>query len=206
MNSDANRWIVSPHQSEEPAVAAPTSPRREARLGPTAPQPGVPVPDTADRLPRREAAWPATIWWLGVHGGAGESTLAALTTGTRPCDHAWPIPTTTGTTHRVVLVARTNYSGLTAAQRAATEWASNTLGDSVQLAGLVLIADAPGRRPKQLRHLEQVITGGVPRVWHLPWVDAWRLGPAGVDAGLPKEFHALFTDLSLTPSTTPAHN
>ena len=204
--TNANPWLIGPEQPAEPnAVAAPQT-RREVRLGATAPQPGVPTPDTADRLPRREAAWPATVWWLGVHGGAGESTLAALAPGTRPADHAWPIPVRPGTTHRVVLVARANYSGLTAAQRAATEWASNTLGDSVQLLGLVLVADAPGRRPKVLRELEQVIAGGVPRVWQLPWVEAWRLGPAAVGDQLPKEFRELFAGLSLTAPSTPAHN
>jgi hypothetical protein len=105
-----------------------------------------------------------------------------------------------------VLVARANYAGLIAAQRAATEWASNVLGDGIQLAGLVLVADAPGRRPKELRHLEQVINGGVPRVWNLPWVNAWRLSPPDATALLPKEFRSLFTDLNLALPSVPAHN
>lgn len=204
--TNANPWLTGPEQPAEPETLAAPQTRREVRHGATAPQPGVPTPDTADRLPRREAAWPATVWWLGVHGGAGESTLAALASGTRPAEHAWPIPVTAGTTHRVVLVARSNYAGLTAAQRAATEWASNSLGDGVQLAGLVVIADAPGRRPKALRDLEQVIAGGVPRVWTLPWIDAWRIGPAVPGNALPKVFRELFTELSLTSPSTPAHN
>ena len=202
--TNANPWLIGPEKPAAPERRPAPETRREARLGATAPQPGVPIPDTADRLPRREAAGPAMIWWLGVHGGAGESTLATIAGGTRSAEHAWPIPMTPGTTHRVVLVARTNYAGLTAAQRAATEWASNILGDAVQLAGLVLVPDAPGRRPKALRDLEQVIAGGVPRVWSLPWVDAWRFGPAIAGAPLPKEFRELFTDLSLTPPSTSA--
>ncbi|WP_104131591.1 DUF6668 family protein [Cryobacterium sp. M91] len=206
MSTSVNRWLIGPNPSEEPECSTPVPTRRDEGHGATAPQTGIPLPDRIDRLPRRDAAWPATIWWLGVHGGAGESTLAALTAGTRPCDHAWPIPSTTGTTHRVVLVARTNYAGLIKAQHAATEWAANTLGDGVQLAGLALIADAPGRRPKHLQHLEQVIAGGVPHVWNLPWVNAWRLGPPDATAPLPKEFRALFTDLSLAPTGAPTHN
>jgi hypothetical protein len=204
--TNVNPWLIGPEQPAEPELPAATVTRREIRLGATTPQPGVPVPDTADRLPRREAAWPATVWWLGVHGGAGESTLASLAAGTRPADHAWPVPATRGTTHRVALVARTNYSGLTAAQRAATEWASGALGDGVQLVGLVLIADAPGRRPKPLREMEEVIAGGVPRVWSLPWIEAWRLAPPIPGEQLPKEFRALFAELSLTPPSAPAHN
>ena len=203
--TNANPWLTGPdHAPEpEPQVAVPPT-RKEARSGPSEPQAGVAVPDTADRLPRWLQAWPATVWWLGVHGGAGESTLSALAAGSRPAQHGWPIPDTVGTVHRVMLVARTNWGGLTAAQRAATEWASGALGDGVQLGGLVLVADAPGRLPKPLRDLQQVISGGVPRVWTLPWVDAWRLGPVE-PTSLPKEFRALLADLHLTPSSS-AHN
>ena len=204
--TNANPWLTGPDQAPEPEPeAAPAATRRQARTGPVAPQPGVPTPDTADRLPRWAQAWPATVWLLGVHGGAGESTLATLAAGSRPAQHGWPMPETPGTSSRVALVARTNWSGLTAAQRAATEWASGVLGDAVKLVGLVLIADAPGRLPKPLRDLEQVIGGGVPRVWTLPWVDAWRLGPVDPAAPIPKELRALLADLQLSPSG-PAHN
>jgi len=196
--TSTNPWLTGPKQGSEPQPDAALSAPKEADVGSVAPQAGVAVPDTADRLPRYLQTWMATVWWLGVHGGAGESTLTALTAGSRPAQHGWPIPDTAGTVHRVVLVARTNSGGLTAAQRAATEWASGALGDGVQLAGLVLIADAPGRLPKPLRDLQQVISGGVPRVWTLPWVETWRLGPAEASTSLPREFRALLADLQLT--------
>jgi len=201
----SNPWLPSPDpvtetESRNPAEA------KTARKGANAPQPGVMAPDLADRLPRREASWPATVWWLGAHGGAGESTLASLAPGTRAAGHAWPIPTTTGTVHRVVLVARSNFSGLTSARKAAIDWASSSLGGGVQLAGIALMSDARGRVPKPLRDLEQVIAGGVPRVWNLPWVEAWRFGPATPADALPKEFHTLFSDLSLPLPGVSAHN
>ncbi len=168
----------------------------------TAPQDGVPVPDQADRLPQRKTPHGATVWWLGVTGGAGESTLASLARGSRSADHAWPIPENRGSLCRVVLVARTNYAGLAAAQRAAIEWASGVLGDAVRVDGLVLIPDMPGRMPKELRHLAQVVSGGLPHTWSLPWVDAWRFGPLDPAADLPQEFHALLADLHLN-STAP---
>ena len=170
--------------------------------GATTPQDGVPVPDQADRLPQRKTPHGATVWWLGVTGGAGESTLASLARGSRPADHAWPISENRGSLCRVVLVARTNYAGLAAAQRAAIEWASGVLGDAVRVDGLVLIPDMPGRMPKELRHLAQVVSGGLPHTWSLPWVDAWRFGPLDPAADLPKEFHALLADLHLN-STAP---
>lgn len=205
--TNANPWLTGPEQAPKPEsnVAPALSPRRQARSGPSSPQAGVPTPDTADRLPQRSQAWPATVWWLGVHGGAGESTLAGLAAGSRPAQHSWPVAATPGTVNRVVLVARTSWGGLTAAQRAATEWASGVLGDSVQVDGLVLVADAPGRLPKPLRDLQHVIAGGVPHVWTLPWVDAWRLGPVDTSAPVPKEVRALLADLQLSPSG-PAHN
>lgn len=188
---------------KDSARAVATPPAVRIRRGPATPQPGVPVPDLVDRLPRRDTADSATVWWLGVHGGAGESTLAALATGTRAASHAWPLSTVTEVRNRVVLVARTNYAGLVAAQRAATEWASDTLNGRVDLAGLVLMADAPGRLPKELRDLEQVVAGGVPRTWVLPWVNGWRFAPPTTADTLPREFRQLFADISLTLQAFP---
>ena len=200
-----NNWITGPDQAATPEPEAPDAKRHEARTGPTAPQPGVPVPDTADRLPRWSQALPAQVWWLGVHGGAGETTLATLAERTRPAQHGWPIYSPPTIATNVILVARSNYNGLIAAQRAATEWASGALGDVVKVGGLALIADAPGRLPKPLRNLQQVVAGGLPRVWALPWIDAWRLGPVDPSTPLPREYRDMFAELHLNPSAT-AHN
>lgn len=198
--TDSNPWIRSgsPPVPGAPRPAPPT-------LGPvtvSSPQGGVPVPDQADRLPRRESAAQATVWWLGVHGGAGESSLSLLAAGSRAADHAWPMPAARGLVNRVVLVARTNYTGLTAAQRAAREWASGSLEEQIRIEGLVLVPDQPGRMPKPLRLLSQLVGGGVPRIWSLPWVDAWRFGPVDPSAEPAKGFGVLFSDLSLH-STAP---
>lgn len=137
------------------------------------------------------------MWWIGAHGGAGESTLAALALGSQPAGHAWPMPAERGTLSRATIVARTNYAGLMAAQRVAREWASGSTSGMVELTGLVLVADAPGRRPKELRQLEQHVAGGYPRLWTLPWVEAWRLGEPD-PASVPREYRQLLADLNLT--------
>ena len=198
-----NPWVRKP-PGEEPApvIVEPSTTTGPKPANVTAPQDGVPVPDQADRLPQRKTPHAATVWWLGVTGGSGESTLASLARGSRSAEHAWPIPENLGSMCRVVLVARTNYAGLAAAQRAAIEWASGVLGDAVRVDGLVLIPDMPGRMPKELRHLAQAVSGGIPHTWSLPWVDAWRFGPLDPSAELPKEFHALLADLHLN-STAP---
>ncbi|MBF4592079.1 DUF6668 family protein [Curtobacterium sp. VKM Ac-1395] len=204
MSDNANPWVTGgPVSDEEPEVIPETSPmtRREALRGPSAPQPtAVPVPESADRLPTRQVYGGATMWWVGAHGGAGESTLASLVLGSQPAGHAWPIAGERGTVNRVIVLARTNFSGLMAAQRVAREWAAGTTGDVVDLAGLVLVADAPGRRPKELRQLEQHVAGGYPRAWTLPWVEAWRMGAASA-ADMPREYRSLLSDLNLTASS-----
>jgi hypothetical protein len=154
-------------------------------------------PRSGDCFPRRVAdtpAGPATMWWMGVHGGAGESTLEQLLEGSRAAGHAWPIAKDDALpAPRVMLVARTTARGLQAAQLAAREWASGTV--PVDLVGLVLIADAPGRLPKPLRDLAQVVVGGVPRSWRLPWVEPWRLGESVSETTAPKTMTQLLDEL-----------
>lgn len=204
MGDDTNPWVtggVASGDGQEIFPAVQPTARRETLRGPSAPQPtAVQIPESADRLPTRQVFTGVSMWWLGAHGGSGETALSALAQGTQPAEHAWPLPNERGASNRVTVVARTNYAGLMAAQRAAREWAAGTTAGLVDLAGLVLIADAPGRRPKELRQLEQHIAGGYPRLWTLPWVEAWRMGPPSPD-DMPREYRALLADLNLTAST-----
>lgn len=192
-----------------------TRDRAPAPTGPLAPQRGVPAPDHVDRLPIREHAQAAELWVVGTHGGSGESTLAALTPGWTPAGHAWPrVPDVTGPA-QVILTARSSAHGLLSAQRAATQWAAGLVPD-VDVLGLVVVADAPGRLPRPLRDLAHVIGGGVARTWHVPWVEAWRLGepsdrndPAAPGRGeTPRAVRRLIDDLDalLHPSTTTRSN
>ena len=148
--------------------------RPTSATGPTAPQPGVPEPPAGVQLPVR-GVWSApSLWVLGVHGGAGESVIAGLAAEWEAADHAWPRPVD-GAAAPVLLVARTNMRGLLAARAAATQWAAGIVPQA-DVVGLVLIADAPGRLPRALRDLAQVVSGGVPRNWTVPWNETWRLG------------------------------
>ena len=116
------------------------------------------------------------VFWLGVHGGAGESVLANLLGGTS-CHHRWPARPNEETQHApapVFLVARQNKRGLDAARLAARDWAAGAHPD-VDLQGLVLVADAPGRTPKSLAGQTRVVSGGVPSTWVVPWIEELRL-------------------------------
>lgn len=192
MTHESSPWV------SQPTTVPPTSPAIAAvstsiATGPTRPQHGVPLPDPADRLPIIDRSGQAELWWVGVHGGAGESSLASLVPEWQGGGHAWP-RTAGDSLDRVVLVARTNYLGLKAAQAASMQWAAG-LVPSAQILGLVLIADAPGRTPRPLRDLARLVGGGVPRTWNLPWNESWRLGEPPALTSAPRQVLRLVDEL-----------
>lgn len=115
---------------------------------------------------------PAGAWWgwCGVHGRAGVSTLAralpgghVMTGGDRD---RWPhLP--------VVAVTRSHAAGLGAASEFARHIAATP---SWRVLGLVVVADGPGRLPRELEQFTQLVSGGFERVWRAQWVEWWRRG------------------------------
>jgi hypothetical protein len=199
MSDPLNPWLSRPTKPN-PGEAAPIAAVPDT-FGPVAPQRGVPAPDRVDQLPIRDHAASAALWWVGVHGGAGESTLASLIPGWQAAEHAWP-RTAAPTPARTVLVARSDARGLRAAQDAMRQWAAG-LVPSVEVLGLAVMADAPGRLPRSLRELLQVVSGGVPRTWSVPWVDAWRVGEPPAPSDAPREVQRLVDELSAILGTVP---
>ncbi|WP_326798179.1 hypothetical protein OG946_24615 [Streptomyces sp. NBC_01808] len=160
--------------------------------GPAAPQgAGVPPPEQALPVAPPRLGDNRAWWWLGVHGGAGVSTLERAVPGGRDAGRAWPASVRT---EPVVLVARSSAHGLEAAQNAAQQWASGMV-TGIDLLGLVVVADVPGRRPKVLQNLVRLVSGAVPRMWEIPWVEPWRLGEPPL-SHLPKECAPLTRDLA----------
>ncbi len=138
---------------------SPTPPSPTAKAGRDAATPGSSViPATAG----------APCWWLGVHGGAGESSLAALFPMFPAAEHQWPVHRSART--RVVLVARTNHRGMSAVQAAMRDWSVSYRGHTDVL-GLVLMADRPGKLPRPLRDLLHDLGGATPNLWRLPWIE-----------------------------------
>lgn len=191
MTTVDNPWVTrSDDGNDDVADPFPTAP---PLTGPRTPQAGV-------RPPRPESCLPvmagsshggADLWVVGAHGGAGESSIAALIPGARPAGHAWPADPAAS-----VLVARTGASALLRAQAALVQWASGEVPD-VDLLGLVLIADAPGRLPRPLRSLARHVSGGAPRTWTVPWIDSWRMGEPPVLSTAPRIVRRLVGDLDL---------
>jgi hypothetical protein len=183
-------------QQGQPAAAQPPL------TGPAAPQPGVTAPPEQEQLAKFAIPAADTIWWVGVHGGAGESTMARLLPGSRAADHRWPIPPPPVPVS-TVLVARTHAYGLRSAQRAAAEWASGAV-QGVAVLGLVLVADAPGRLPRVLDDFADIVGGGVPRVWDVPWIEEWRRGEEPGPENTPDEVFEVLESIYALHGSNPS--
>jgi hypothetical protein len=130
----------------------------------------------------------AQFYIVGAHGGAGVSTVAALTGG-YDVGPAWP-----HTGGPVLLCARTSYVALQAARFALRDVAAGGV-PHVQLLGLVLIADAPGRLPRELRGAVKKLQGATPHLWAVPWHPPWRLGATPDADNAPRAVRRLMRDL-----------
>jgi hypothetical protein len=130
-------------------------------------------------------------WWVGCHGGAGVTTLAtAIGQSAADARGHWPAPQRPDLA-RTVLVARTHFHGLSTAQLVGRQWASGSVPEGTEVLGLVLVADAPGKLPRPLRDLAQLVSGGFPRVWEIPWIEELRRG------GEPTPDHPAFRRVGL---------
>ena len=154
---------------------------------PLPPDPGTPSPSsiptgipagTATATPRRRFSWVAT------HGGTGVTTLASVYGG-QDCGRDWPGPEDPPS---ILLVARTHAAGLAAVARALEVFRRGEAPAGLDLDAVVLVADAPGRLPRQLTPYVKAIESVID-VYHVPWVPAWRIGD--LTAAPPRETEAL---------------
>jgi hypothetical protein len=131
-------------------------------------------PDQGGPEPAHDRAAARRFSWVGTHGGAGVSTLAAVYGG-HDSGRAWP---GAGAPPSVLLVARTHAAGLDTVAGAVETFRRGQAPPELDLDAVVLVADAPGRLPRPLaqrvKSLESVID-----VYRVPWVPAWRLGELG---------------------------
>lgn len=134
-------------------------------------------------------------WWLGCHGGAGVSTLAAFIRGGADAGQGWPDPAHGGPA-QVVLVARSSAHGLRCALSATRQWAAHAV-PAVELVGAVVVADAPGRKlypaqTEQLAHLRGVLAA----VWVIPWLEELRVATPAAFPAVPPAISDLGADLA----------
>ncbi|MGW4248308.1 hypothetical protein [Nocardia sp. NPDC004722] len=113
------------------------------------------------------------VWLLGVHGGAGATTLAHVLAPAADSYRRWP-----GVFDRespfVVLVARETIAGLTRAHDLLRQHHAGLAGPS-EVLGLITVAARPGRIPAEIRRYRDVVGSLAGQVWQLPWHEEWTL-------------------------------
>lgn len=112
------------------------------------------------------------VFAVGASGGVGTTTMAALC-GLVDFGRAWPVSAPQAA--RCVVVARTTATSMNAAREcAAAVFGGRVSG--VECVGLVLVADQPGRLPRELARQRALTESVFPAVWRLPYSQAIRLG------------------------------
>lgn len=191
-------------------VAAPQAPAPEempadpllgqelAAVGPSRPL-GIDAPPGAS-LDRAFVESDPRTQLVGLHGGAGTTTLAGLLGSDRVADAGTKVPM--GGTPRVLFVARTHAAGLAVVQEAAQVWAAREISD-VQVLGLVLVDDGPRIGREQLAACRQVMRI-LPRTWRIGWVEPWRTQSEPDPAGAPRRTRATLRELRTIAAPTSA--
>ncbi|MFI0968307.1 hypothetical protein ACH4S8_44290 [Streptomyces sp. NPDC021080] len=133
--------------------------------------------------------------WIATHGGAGSSTLATVFGG-HDAGRDWPRPDR-GEPASVLLVGRTHAAGLDAVSHTLDIFRRGDAPPGLDLDAIVLVADAPGRLPRQLTQRIKVINSVID-VYRVPWMPAWRTGDLA--GPLPREADPL---ARLTGRTAP---
>lgn len=182
-----------------PPEAMPTDPllgEELAAVGPSRPL-GIDAPAGAS-LARAFVESDPRTQLVGLHGGAGTSTLVRLLGSDLVLDAGTKVPM--GGTPRVLFVARTHAAGLAAVQEAAQVWAAQRLSD-VDVLGLVLVDDGPRIGKEQLAACRQVMRI-LPRTWRIGWVEPWRTQTEPDPASAPRRTRATLRELRTIAAPT----
>lgn len=178
--TQAHPWITATAPEAVQESLEPDPLWRHAVLldGPSSPQAAPHVEVSPDEgWPTFELTRDASVCVMGLHGGAGATTLTHLLgSGATDTDQRWPVYA--GWTRpvpnlAVVAVARTNHTGLEAVERFARLWAADALPSST-LISLVLIDDGPKLLKDQERAVQRV-SRLLPKNGHIGWQETWRL-------------------------------
>lgn len=119
-----------------------------------------------------EAVPVSGITVMGLHGGAGATTVAGLLgEDVAESGRSWPRPPE-GSRLGVLAVCRSHWRGLEAADQFTQQWAAGMLPDATLL-GLLIVDDGPSLAEGQKKAMKRLLKR-TPRGYHIPWVEAWR--------------------------------
>lgn len=131
---------------------------------------------TSSSLLISPATEPATVHVVGVHGGAGATTLATLLgSAARDVGRTWPAPNPWigAEGGGVLLCGRTHAHGLQLLRDALTAWHSGAYTTGLPLLGLCIVDDGP-RLSKAQQSAARTVTKMAPFGWHLSWQETYR--------------------------------
>ncbi len=150
-------WLRGPVSLDDgPHAGAPETPERPSSI-PTG------IPTHIPASPAASPGWPPTAAPASPPSPPSTAARTAAATG-RP-----------RRTPSILLVARTHAAGLAAVTRALELFRRGEAPPGLDLDAVVLVADAPGRLPRQLaQHIKTIES--VIDVYRVPWVPSWRLG------------------------------
>ncbi|MFF0609750.1 hypothetical protein ACFYUD_13865 [Nocardia tengchongensis] len=164
--------------------AQPQSPSRgelfEA-VEPTPPTPAAtPVPMWHRAVPNRPAR-PPLLWLVGVHGGAGVSSLAASLRWAGDAGQRWPARIGAGAdmdSPLVVLIGRSHLRGVNALHRALLAHQAQATPVGSAVVGVLTVADSARPLPVPVAQRREEMEGLAvelgARTWRLGWLEQWR--------------------------------
>ncbi|MFC9995572.1 hypothetical protein [Nocardia sp. NPDC127526] len=139
-----------------------------------------PVPMWHRAVPNRPSR-PPLVWLVGVHGGAGVSSLAASLSWAGDAGQRWPARIGLGAdmdSPLVVLVARTHLRGLATLQRALLSHRHNATPAGSHVVGVITVADSarplPDRAEERRDEVETLARALGAQSWRLGWLEPWR--------------------------------
>lgn len=131
------------------------------------PQLGIPAPTTL--MPIRHLPQ-AGLWIVGAHGGSGESVIAGLDPQWEAASHCFPDE------GNLLVCCTTSAYGLERGRMALQQHMSGFAGRG-RLIGLALVANTPGKTPKELRRLKGIVQSLAPATVEIPFDKSLRLEP-----------------------------
>lgn len=124
---------------------------------------------------------PPLLWLVGVHGGAGVSSLAASMSWAGDAGQRWPARIGLGAdmdSPLVVLVARSHMRGINTLQRALLAHQQRATPAGSEVVGILTVSDSARPLPAPVatrrEEAERLAHELGARTWRLGWLEPWR--------------------------------